>query len=91
MPEKEGLSHYVLFTYSLSAVSQKQKVKILRELVGYKNVKDKVYNHEGLLQKTNSVKLGSNVIMAPIDKALMFSNFFSSNKIKAEAREIWAN
>ena len=87
---QEKLRHYVLFTYSLSNISQKLKVKFIRELSGYKNVKGKkTYFHNGLLQETKAEKLAQNVIMVPIENALQFSGFFNSNKIKVEAKEIW--
>ena len=90
MQEKEQLKHYVLFIYSFKSFSQKQKVKFIRELFGYKNIKkNKVYEHKGLLQKTFSAKLAQNVILVPIENSLMFTNFFNSNKIRAEVKEVW--
>jgi len=37
----------------------------------------------------NSKKLAQNVILAPIESTLEFTNFFNSNNIKTEVKEVW--
>ncbi len=89
-PGKEELRHFMIFIYSISDKSQKEKVKILRDLFGYKEVKaKKEYLHEGMLQKNYSKKLGSNVILVPAGFALYFNNYFLQNKIKFEIIDVW--
>ncbi len=80
----------MIFTYSLSDKSQRDKVRILRELFGYKETKGKKeYLHEGMLQRNYSKKLGSNVILVPAGFALYFNNYLQENKIKFGVLEVW--
>ena len=88
--QKEELNHYMLIFYTLKFLPQKEKVKVLRELQGYKEKKHgKEYSHNGLVQKLNSEKLGSNVILVPINNFVEFQNSFSKNNVKTEVRESW--
>jgi len=88
--KKEELKHHVLFIYTFSNLSQKDKVKFIRELFGYKNItKKKVYEHDGLVQKTSSKKLAQNVILAPISESIKLSDFFNSRNIKTTLKEVW--
>lgn len=88
--ELKSLRHYVLFIYSLKGLSQKIKVKAIRELFGYKDKKEKkVYEHKGLVDRTYSKKLAQNVILVPIMQKQYFDDFFKSNNIKYEVKEIW--
>ena len=88
--EKGQLKHYMLIFYTLKLLPQKEKVKVLRELQGYKEKKHgKEYSHNGLVQKLDSQKLGSNVILVPINNYVEFQNFFSKNNIKVEVKEAW--
>ena len=87
--EKE-LRHCMLISYTLKYLPQKEKVKVLRELVGYKETKSgKSYEHSGFLQKLNGQKLGSNVILIPVNNLAEIQNFFSKNNVKTELKEIW--
>ncbi|MBI2545802.1 hypothetical protein HYV81_01340 [Candidatus Woesearchaeota archaeon] len=88
--KQQELRHFMLFTYSLSSKPQKDKVKILRELLGYREKKGKAeYRHEGMLQKNYSQKLGSNVLLVPAGFAMYFSNYFNQHKVPFEVREVW--
>jgi len=90
MPSFKDLKHYALFIYSLRGLSQKKKVKVIRELFGYKDRKEKkVYEHQGLLDRTYSKKLSQNIILAPIIQKHYFDDFFKSNNIKYEVKEVW--
>ena len=87
---KEELQHYNLFTYSLSTLPQKDKVKVIRQLFGYKDKKNnKVYNHPGLTEKLSCIKLGQNVICVPVQNSIEISNFFISKGIKTDVKEVW--
>ena len=80
----------MLILYTLKSLLQKDKVKVLRGLQGYSEKKQgKVYEHKGLVQKFEGEKLGSNVILVPINTFSEFQNFFSENNIKIEVREVW--
>ena len=88
--QKEGLNHCMLIFYTLKYIPQKEKVKVLRDLNGYKEKKHgKEYHHSGLVQKAYAEKLGSNVILVPIGSFADFQNFFSKNNIGIRIREVW--
>ena len=88
--QKEELKHGMLILYTLRYLPQKEKVKVLRELNGYKEKKQgKEYEHNGLVQKTKAEKLGSNVILIPISSFAEFQNFFSKNNIGIRIKEVW--
>ena len=88
--EKEHLKHCMLIFYSLRLLPQKEKVKVLRELQGYKEKKyEKLYEHPGLVQKSDGEKLGSNVILVPIHNFTIIQNFFSKNNVKTEVKDVW--
>jgi hypothetical protein len=86
----KDLRHHAIYLYSLSNLSQKDKVKVIRELFGYKDKKNKkIYLHSGLIDTHNCRKLGSNVICVPIEHSLKFSNYFGSKGIKVTIEEVW--
>lgn len=88
--ENGDLRQHMLIFYALKYLPQKEKVKVLRELQGYNEKKfGKTYEHDGLVQKLNAQKLGSNVILTPINKFTQFQNFFSKNNVKVEVKEVW--
>ena len=88
---KEGLKHYMLIFYTLKYLPQKEKVKVLRELQGYNESKHgKQYEHKGLVQEFNAEKLGSNVILVPVNNFVEFQNFFSKNNVSIKVREVWS-
>jgi len=90
MASKESLKEFVLFIYSLNNLEQKKKVKVIRDLFGYKNhINGKDYSHEGLLQKTNSQKLAQNVILVPLSDSFKFTNYFNQNQVKVEVKEVF--
>ncbi len=94
MPAEElkNLRQYNLLIYSLKDLSQKKKVKVIRGLFGYKDKKiKKTYEHKGLVEKSYGKKLAQNVILVPIIQKQYFVNFFSSNNIKYEVKEVWLN
>jgi len=88
--KKSELKHYMLLSFTLKNLSQKDKVKVLRKLYGYKEKKGrKLYRHQGLSSNLNAKKLGSNVIIAPVKNLPEFVNFFSKNNVKVEVKEVW--
>jgi len=90
MASRDALKEFVLFIYSLNNLQQKKKVKVIRDLFGYKNkINGKEYNHEGLLQKTQSKKLAQNVILVPLSESFQFTNYFNQNQVKVEIKEVY--
>ncbi|MBI2138755.1 hypothetical protein HYU13_04150 [Candidatus Woesearchaeota archaeon] len=89
MVEPKELSHYYLFSYSLASLQQKAKVKVIRHLLGYKNKKGKLYEHKGIVQEHDAVKIAQNVLLVPAEQGVYFSQFFAQNKIPYELKEVW--
>ncbi|MBI2139430.1 hypothetical protein HYU14_00785 [Candidatus Woesearchaeota archaeon] len=89
MQEEPHLKHFYLFTYSLAPLSQKAKVKAIRGLLGYKNKKQKLYEHDGLLQEHSGEKIAQNVLLLPAEKAVPFVDYFRENKIPYSFKELW--
>jgi len=88
--KKEELRHCMLIFYTLKSLPQKEKVRVLRELQGYSERKNKkLYEHKGLVQKLEAEKLGSNVILVSINNFSEFQNFFTKNNVKIEVKEVW--
>lgn len=86
----ENLKQKVLIEYNISNLSQKKKVKFLRELAGYHNKKkNKVYVHQGILEKIAGEKLGASVISIPIRNIKVIKDFLSTWKIKYKILNIW--
>ncbi|MDA1196965.1 MAG: hypothetical protein O2779_03315 [Nanoarchaeota archaeon] len=88
MQIQEQLKDFFLFTYTLSSLQQKVKVKALRELQGYKNKKQKVYEHTGLIQQHAAEKIGTNALLVGAKKAIIFTKFFEDYKIHYEYKEV---
>lgn len=88
LPEK--LKHYSFFTYSMRNLSQKEKMKFLRSLFGYKSIKDgKEYLQKGALDVIGGKKINYNALLVPIEKSREVQKFFNSFKITPEIRELW--
>ena len=87
LPEK--LNHSILVEYHLSKIKQKDKMKIIRKLSGYKIKKDKkTYIQEGLIKSLEGEKL-SDIIIMPMEKYKPLLDFLRKNKISAKLREIY--
>ncbi|MBI4181638.1 MAG: nucleotidyltransferase domain-containing protein [Candidatus Aenigmarchaeota archaeon] len=88
MPEK--LRHYALFSYSLSGLFQRDKMRLLRTLFGYSSKKkDRTYVHEGLLTAIGGAKFYGNALLVPIEKSREVQKLFASSKITPHIREVW--
>jgi len=87
---QNGLNHCMLIFYTLKYLPQKEKVRVLRELNGYREKKQgKLYEHKGLVQELKAEKLGSNVILVSIGNFAQFQNFFSRNQVGIKIKEVW--
>jgi len=87
--EKEGgWTHYALINYSLSALKQAKKMKLLRKLFGYAVKKGKKkYVQPGIIEETGGAKLSSNVLLIPVEKSREIVKLLNSFGITAEIRE----
>lgn len=86
----ENLSHHSLFSYSLSKIPQKEKMKFLRMLFGYTIKKGgKEYRQTGLLEEIGGEKLSPNSILVPTEKSREIQKTLNSFRVTPEIREVW--
>lgn len=88
LPEK--MDHYALFTYSLSDLSQKRKMKLVRDFFGYKTEKKgKTYRKEGLIDKKEGEKIAQNALVVPVEESKAIKEKFSEFGVTPKIREVW--
>lgn len=88
LPEK--INHYLLFSYSLNNLKRKDKMRIIRTLLGYKLKKGKKeYIQKGILGKINGIKLASNVVLVPMNESIKLKKIFNENKINYKVFDSW--
>ncbi|MBL7160116.1 MAG: nucleotidyltransferase domain-containing protein [Candidatus Aenigmarchaeota archaeon] len=88
LPKK--LNHYALFTYSLIKLKQKNKMKILRKLFGYKLKKGRrEYKQTGFIEDIGGKKVGKNSLLVPVEESKKLRDLLNSFKITPEIREVW--
>lgn len=81
--------HQVIIEYNLSKIKQKNKVKLLRSIYGYKLKKNrKIYTQKGILEEIKGSKI-SNAILVDIKDHKNVLNIFKNAKIPIKIREIW--
>lgn len=86
----ENITHHALFHFSLKNLKRKDKMKFLRRMFGYNNVKKgKVYWHKGSLEKYQGIKLGPNSVLFPLKEVENAKSIFKPFKIKTKIMEIW--
>lgn len=87
---QEGLAHFSLFSYSLSKLPQKRKMRLLRLLFGYSARRGrKVYRQNGLIGEIGGVKLGPNSVLVPVEKSRDVRKAFLAHGVTPEIRELW--
>ncbi len=81
--------NFVLIEYDLSKTKQKNKMKILRKLYGYKLKKgNKTYEQKGIIDEFKAEKL-LNSLLIPLTNYKKAINLFRDNKIPIKIRRIW--
>lgn len=86
----ENLNHYFIINYSLNELSNKKKMKAIRQLYGYRIKKGKkTYEQPGILSSYNGKKLSNNVILIPGESLKEAKKFFQSHKIPYKIHESW--
>ena len=85
-----NLKQSIIFSFQVSSLEPKDKVKVIRRLYGYKSKKkQKEYKHKGILEEVNGFKLNKSTIAAPIESYQKIYDFFRRNKVKSKVREVW--
>lgn len=86
----ERINHYALFYFSLEKLKRKDKMKFLRKMFGYTNIKSKkLYVHKGYLEKMEGIKLGPNTILFPLNEVENVKSIFKKFKITPKIIEVW--
>ncbi|MBI4896441.1 MAG: nucleotidyltransferase domain-containing protein [Candidatus Aenigmarchaeota archaeon] len=86
--KEEGWAHYAMINYSLSALKQAKKMKLLRKLFGYAVKKGrKKYVQYGIVEGTGGVKLSSNVLLIPVEKSRDVIKILNSSGVTAQIRD----
>lgn len=77
---------YVIYTFQLNNLSQKNKARFNREL--YKRTHEK-YAYKGFLQEIGGEKLSSGCVLISYNKKKRIEKFFNKFKVKYELMKIW--
>ena len=77
---------YVIYTFQLNNLSQKDKARFNREL--YERTHEK-YAYKGFLQEIGGEKLSSGCVLIPYNKKKRIEKFFNKFKVKYEIMKIW--
>ncbi len=81
-------THYAVINYSLAALGQAKKMKLSRKLFGYAlKKKRKKYVQHGVIEESGGVKLGSNVLLIPVEKSRDIAKLLNSFGVTAQIRE----
>lgn len=86
----KNIKHHALFSYSLSKLPQRRKMKLLRTVFGYSvKKKTKLYKQTGMLEEIGGEKLGPNSILVPLEKSREMQKLFNSFKVTPKIHEVW--
>lgn len=87
----ENIEYYLLITPSFKKFSKSQKVKIWRNLYGYKQkVGKKVYKTQGLLEKSNGKRIENGMLVRMSNKKDIVG-FLNKKRINYAVNEIWSD
>ena len=86
--ETKKEKRFVLIEYELNRLKQKDKMRLIRKLLGYKLKKgNKIYTQKGKVEECNAEKI-SNGILVEIERYKEISDILRKNKIPIKIREI---
>lgn len=87
--ESANGKHAILIEYDLTKIKQKEKVRVLRKLYGYRLKKGKKeYVQQGLASQVKGEKI-KNAFLVEISDYQRIIEFLKENKIPKKIREIW--
>ena len=88
LPEK--IEHKALILYSISSLSQKEKMSLLRTLYGYSIKKGKkTYTQKGIISEIKGEKISANSIIVDIRDLAKVKKLLKGYGIKYNFRDIW--
>lgn len=86
----KGLGHYMLFSFRISKLSPKEKVRFIRQVYGYSSKKEKkTYSHEGLLSEVKGLKLNSGTVAVPTEIHQRFYDFIKKSGVVFTVKDVW--
>ena len=87
--EMKKEKHFVFIEYDLSKAKQKDKMKTIRRLFGYKIKKGKkIYEQKGILKEFNAEKI-QNSVLVDIGNYKKILIILKEQKIPVKVREVW--
>lgn len=87
----EGAKYHILFVLDFSKMDRSRKIKLWRELYGYRQkVGEKVFVSKGILEEISGKKIERGVIAVPAEQKGKILEFIKKNGIKHKIIEIWA-
>ncbi|MBU4374197.1 MAG: nucleotidyltransferase domain-containing protein [Euryarchaeota archaeon] len=88
----KGAKYYSLFVLNFSKMDRNKKIKIWRELYGYKQkIGEKLFVSKGLLEEVLGKKIQRSVIAVPAENKKKILDFIKRKKIKYSIFEIWTD
>jgi predicted nucleotidyltransferase len=81
-----NLRPYIIYTFDLGNLGQKEKAKFNREF--YPRTREN-YNYPGVLTELKGEKLGSGCVLIPFSAKKAVEKFFNAYKITFSVRRIW--
>jgi hypothetical protein len=86
--QKKEIEDYSLFLYSLKDITPKDKVKFIREFLGYSLSKNgKNYSYGGLLEKLKGIKVSNNSFLVPHENSSVVEAYLQSRGVSFVAKK----
>lgn len=80
------MDKFVMFTYEISRLKQKDKMRFIRKLQGYDSVKaGKVEKKPGTLADVDGFKFGINTVVIPLKNRKRIAELFKEFKINTKS------
>lgn len=87
----KGAKDHFLFVLDFRKMDRSRKIKLWRELYGYRQkVGEKVFVSKGILEEISGKKIERGVIAVPAEQKEKILEFIKKNGIKHKIIEIWA-
>lgn len=88
----KGAKYYSLFVLDFGKMERSRKIKLWRELYGYRQkVGERVFVSRGLLEEVSGKKIERSVIAVPAESKNRILEFINENKIGYKLIEIWSD
>jgi hypothetical protein len=76
------MQKYILITYEISKLEQKDKMQLIRKLNGYDSIKQgKIERKHGMLDEMKGFRFGTNTIVVSYGKKDDIERFFKQHKV----------